>query len=102
MPAEGYINEDLTQATSRLAYQARELRRAHKIAETWTCDGRVYAKVKPNTRGEVVKSLEDLLKKITTGSMESDDVVDQLHQRRANSYSRTPQQQQPRPYTGPD
>ena len=90
MPTGGYINEDLTQATSRLAYQARELKRARQIADTWTYDVRVYAKLKPSSRGFAVKTLEDLLERVTTGVMESDD-IDQHHHH--SSYSRTPHQQ---------
>ena len=39
-----YINEDLTKATSELAFKARQLRRAGKLAETFTLDGKVFVK----------------------------------------------------------
>ena len=39
-----YINEDLTKATSELAFKARQLRRAGKLTETFTLDGKVFVK----------------------------------------------------------
>ena len=65
LPRGTYINEDLTGATSRLAYQARELERANQISDTWTYDGRVYIKTTQATRGTVVRTLEDIFEKLT-------------------------------------
>ena len=65
LPRGTYINEDLTGATYRLAYQVRELRRANKVSDTLTCDGRVYIKTTQAIRGTVVRTLEDIFEKLT-------------------------------------
>ena len=61
------MNEDLTQATSQLAYQTRQLRRNGLIDETWTNDGRVFIKKNGRSRGVLVRSLEDLVKTLHDG-----------------------------------
>ena len=38
------INEDLTRFRSQLAFKARELKRAEKISDTWTADGKILVK----------------------------------------------------------
>ena len=39
-----FVNEDLTQKRSHLLYQARQLRKNHRIMGCWTIDGRVLIK----------------------------------------------------------
>ena len=50
LPRGIYVNEDLTWATSNLAYTARELRRDGAIAETWVYDGKVFVKSTETSR----------------------------------------------------
>lgn len=40
-----FINEDLTRYRSKLLYEARALKRAGKINELWTFDGRIHVKI---------------------------------------------------------
>ena len=40
-----FINEDLTKAKQEILYEARQLKKAKKIANAWTRDGQVYIKV---------------------------------------------------------
>ena len=67
LPQGVYVNEDLTQATAQLAYQARQLRRNGLIDETWTYDGRVFIKKNGRSRGVLVRSLEDLVETLHDG-----------------------------------
>ena len=52
MPGPIYINEDLCRGRAQLAHQAREIRRAGGINETWTFDGFI-----------IVKDLQNKIKK---------------------------------------
>ena len=62
-----YINEDLTKATNELAYKARQCRRAGKILETFTSDGKVF--VKRFLGGKIIHvKNEDELKKVAAMS----------------------------------
>ena len=56
-----YMNEDLSSARLKLAYEARQLKRAGKITDTWVIDGKV--KIKDNHNIIVsVGTLNDLEK----------------------------------------
>ena len=55
-----YINEDLTKATSELAYKAREMKRAEKFHDTFTSDGKVFVKKFPASSITLVKNKNKL------------------------------------------
>jgi hypothetical protein len=59
---EVYINEELTGENNRLARQARKLRAEGRIAETFTRDGRVYAKRFAKEIPVVIRDIEQLNK----------------------------------------
>ena len=84
LPQGVHINEDLTQATARLAYQARQLRRNGQIEDTWTYDGRVFIKPSTRSRGKVVRSLEDLLEKLQDPGDSDDEGPPLQHAARTN------------------
>ena len=58
--AQIYLNDDLTAHRSKLAYEARLLKRAKKITDTWTAYGKVMVKTLANQIKEL-KLLDDLL-----------------------------------------
>jgi hypothetical protein len=53
------INEDLTRFRSQLAFKARELKRAKKISDTWTADGKILVKDLKNSI-TVIRTEQDL------------------------------------------
>ena len=55
-----FINEDLTEKRATLLYEARKLRREGRIAQCWSRDGRIMAKVTLNGRKHLITSLDDL------------------------------------------
>ena len=55
-----YINEDLTKATSELAYKARMLKKDGKISSTFTSDGKVFVKKFSASKLEIVKNQNHL------------------------------------------
>ena len=58
--AQIYLNDELTAHRSKLAYEARLLKRAKKITDTWTAYGKVMVKTLANQIKEL-KLLDDLL-----------------------------------------
>ena len=59
------MNEDLTRARSRLLYQARQLKKAKKILDAWSVDGRI-----------LVKDKAEKIHLIRTAETSSGDVLD--------------------------
>ena len=59
--AKVYLVEDLTQRRAKLAYEARVLKRAKAIQDTWTFEGRIF--IRDNHRHvSQINSAEDLVK----------------------------------------
>ena len=55
-----YINEDLTKATSELAFKARQLKRRGVIAETFTSDCKVFVKKFPGSNLVLIRNEDEL------------------------------------------
>ena len=53
-----YVNEDLTRARSKILYQARCKKRANKIKDCWSADGRICIKDKDNKIHNVTQASE--------------------------------------------
>ena len=79
-----YINEDLTRQNSRLAYEARQLKKQRVIADTFTVDGRIYVK---RFQGQVPKVVRDLehLRSITNAPTYANTATTEQDQRRSGS-----------------
>ena len=58
-----YINEDLTRENSKLAYEARQLKRRQRILDTFTRNGRVYIRCTPEDRPVVIRDMNELMEK---------------------------------------
>ena len=56
------INEDLTQATAYLAYNAREAKRSGLLVDTRTMDGKVFVRAPAEERSTIVGDLDELEK----------------------------------------
>ena len=56
-----YMNEDLSGARLKLAFEARQLKRAGKIMDTWVIDGKIKIKDSRNVI-TTAGSLKDLVK----------------------------------------
>ena len=61
-----FVNEHLTQKTSKIYYRARQLRAENRIENTWTKDCKVFIKCKGDTPEQrkiiAIKEIEDLLR----------------------------------------
>lgn len=58
-----YISEHITQAASKLLFEARQLVKSKRIASAWTMNGRVLIKIKvTDTKGVLIKTSDDLPK----------------------------------------
>ena len=55
-----YINEHLTERSSSLSKECRDLRKAHRIHSTWTYNGTTYVKVTESSSKIVIKDSSDL------------------------------------------
>ena len=53
-----FINEDLTRLRSQLLYQARKLKKAGKITDTWSFDGKILVKDRQNKIKHIQKAEE--------------------------------------------
>ena len=61
LPDGMFIYDDLSPYISNFAYEARQLKRARRIADTWVYDGRVYVKATSrDLKGSVVHSVDHL------------------------------------------
>ena len=60
VPTNVYINEDLTRFNSKLAYDARTLKRQNQIHDTFTRDGRTFIKKTPTDKAALVKNCSHL------------------------------------------
>lgn len=55
-----FINEDLTKANGKLAFEARKLKKDKVISETFTRDGRIYVRHRAQDRPVVVRDINHL------------------------------------------
>ena len=60
LPDGVYRYEELSPYMFNLAYEARQMKREHRVADTWVYDGRVYIKPTARDRPVVVHSINDL------------------------------------------
>ena len=56
-----YFNEDLTRVNGRLAFEARQMKKQDLLADTFTRDGRIYAKKFTNQKPEVIRDMDHLI-----------------------------------------
>ena len=61
VPLKVYVADDLTKRRANLAYQARQLKRAERIADTWVMYCKIYIKDNHN-HIKLINSTEDLRK----------------------------------------
>lgn len=61
-PAQLFIVEDLTRFRSELMYELRQLRKANKIAQAWTQDGRIFVRVQPDGQKILINGRDDIAK----------------------------------------
>ena len=58
-----YINEDLTRENSKLAYEARQLKRRQRILDTLTRNGRVYIRCAPEDKPVIFRDMNEVMEK---------------------------------------
>ena len=56
-----YVNEDLTAYRAKLAFDARQLKKKGRVADTWTFNGKIVIKDKRNNISEIA-SADDLVR----------------------------------------
>ena len=56
-----YFNEDLTRLNGKLAFEARQMKKQDLLADTFTRDGRIYAKKLTNQKPEVIRDMDHLM-----------------------------------------
>ena len=56
-----FINEDLTTRHAQLAFDARQLKKRHRVADTWTYNGKILIKDNHNNISDV-KAADELVR----------------------------------------
>ena len=56
-----YVNEDLSAYRAKLAFDARQLKKKGRVADTWTFNGKIVVKDKRNNISEIA-SADDLVR----------------------------------------